>query len=197
MIKELLIKGSVGAVSALLVATPAFADVSIEGTNSNTGKKSDNTVENTVKSSTNVEQTNSASITNNITVHSNSGGNKANGNTGNGTVVSGDSSVDVAVSNTANTNESSLSCGCENGSVSVTGSNDTTGKKSHNTVKNKAKKKTKVQQTNAASVTNNLDLSNKTGKNKANDNTGDGSVTSGGSDPLVDVTTDVNHNTSN
>lgn len=60
--------------------------------------------------SLNLNQNNSSTIVTNITSKSNTGNNKVNENTGNATIVTGDSSTSIKVTNIVNTNISSDNC---------------------------------------------------------------------------------------
>lgn len=87
----------------MLLAPAALADVSCTITDN--GARSHNRC--TIKTSkkTISVQVNKATVKNNVTVISDTGGNKANNNTGgNVTVTSGDSNVTVNITNTLNSN---------------------------------------------------------------------------------------------
>ena len=97
-----------GAVAALATAATLFvaplasaADCTIDSN----GALSHNSCHVTIKRTIHVSQTNNAHVTNKVTVVSNTGGNKANFNTGGDvSVTSGDSSVTVDITNTVNGN---------------------------------------------------------------------------------------------
>ena len=92
----LLTTGALLAPAALADATCTITDNGVLSHNHCTIKTSKKTVR---------VQINNAKVKNSVTVISNTGGNKANGNTGgNVEVTSGDSSVNVTITNTVNSN---------------------------------------------------------------------------------------------
>lgn len=131
---------------------------------------------------------------------SNTGGNKANGNTGNGDVNIGTGGVTntTTVTVTGGDNSATLPdpCGCGNpGDISVTDN----GNKSHNTVIVKDTNVTLVGQSSKTTVNTAVVNASNTGGNKANGNTGDGevSVQSGAVSNTTTVTVNGGSNTLN
>lgn len=166
---------------------PAGAFAATNVTVSGNGYKSTNkvVVKNTKK--TKVSQTNTSVVSNSVGVTQNTGGNKANGNTGGDvTVTSGEASATVSVTNTTGGNNLVWdNCGCvvPDTTVDISGN----GSKSTNTVKVYNYDSTKVSQTNSAVISNSVGVTQTTGNNQANHNTnGSVDVTSG--DATADVT---------
>jgi hypothetical protein len=194
-------KLTTGLVTAGILAgtlvTPVFAETTVDV--SGNGVKSTNTVvlSNTCKSV--VKQSNSTEAMTEVGVVTSTGGNQANGNTGGTTSVeTGDAATTVAVVVTGGSNEATAPSCCECGEGSVVVDVTGNGKKSTNTVMNtdlkvaKAKQKTKTEALTGVSVL------TKTGKNKANWNTGSGTtVKTGGATTDVLVTVDGGSNTLN
>ena len=169
---------------------PSDLNVKISGN----GAKSDNDANVAVKNSTWVDQNNYAKIKNNVDVDSDTGKNDANGNTGGSvSITTGNSSSDVAVSNTANKNVATVGNGSGGGSLSVVISGN--GYKSTNTANVAVASLTGVQQNNRAKITNDVDVDADTGKNDANHNTGgDVEILTGNADAEVDVSNLANFN---
>lgn len=170
---KILFKTATGIATVAIVAssfaTAAFASTDI--TISGNGANSDNTANVSTSNSTTVTQTNDANISNNVSVSTNTGGNKANSNTGGDVSVStGNATSNVGLANTANSNIANVSgCNC-NGDVSTTISGN--GSKTDNTANVSVGSKTYVTQANEANVKNNVDVNLQTGNNEANKNTG-------------------------
>lgn len=173
-------KIAVGIASAAIFANmvpAAFAATTVDITGN--GKKSNNTVNLTTAQNTTVTQNNTANINLNIKSKANTGGNKANGNTGGDVKVkTGDATSTVGVSVVGGVNAATVeSCGCDEDTTIAVKNN---GKKSDNTTNIvKAKNKT-GDQTSNLDVTGDIKSKAKTGKNKANANTnGDVDVNTG------------------
>lgn len=166
-----------GIIAAALM-TASFAPAALAATTiSGNGRNSHNKVVTKKAKVTVVSQkskTKANTVVNNV---ANTGGNKANDNTGGGDVNigTGATSNTTTVTVTGGGNDATLSdpCGCEeDGDISITDN----GRNSHNTVVTKSLNVTVVGQsssTEANTVVNNVA---NTGGNKANDNTGDGAV---------------------
>ena len=173
-----------------LLAPVAFADTTIDV--SGNGADSKNTVEVTNTDKTTVTQSNSTVIGINIDSSAKTGGNKANGNTGDGdvTIDTGKATSTVTVEVKGSTNSIVMpDCGCTPPATDVTVSGN--GKNSTNKTTVKNKKKKDVAQGNASVVGANITSKTKTGKNKANNNTGPGLVEIKTDDATSDVTTTV------
>lgn len=190
-----MIKGRITAIAAssalvLSLLTPAaFADTTVDI--SGNGANSTNTVDVKNTDKTTIEQSNTTTVGINITSSANTGGNKANGNTGGDVTIDtgkATSVVDVTVS--GSTNELKLpDCGCPAPVDEVTISGN--GKDSTNTATVKNKKKLKEKQTNSTTVGANITSKTKTGKNKAKNNTGPGNVEVKTDDATSEVTVTV------
>lgn len=171
------------------IATPLLATtVEVSGN----GANSDSNVTVNQSTSNTVSQTNDANITNNVNVQSNTGGNKAKDNTGGNVEIStGDSNSTVNVSNTANSNQASVSCGCPaDVNVKVSGN----GAKSDNDVKVNTANNVGIDQDNTANIKNNIYVKQGTGNNSANDNGGNVSIETGSTDSTVKVANTANAN---
>lgn len=182
------------ATGALLLnsfAAPAFAATNIEITGN--GHDSDNNANVNLTKSTSVVQNNTANVTNNVSVDSKTGDNKANDNTGGDvSITTGDSDVTVAVQNLLNKNSAVVDC-CNNGNTTVKIADN--GSNSDNDAKLKMNDSNQIFQDNYAYVKNKVDVDSKTGDNKANDNTnGDVAIHTGDSTVGVGVATFVNSN---
>jgi hypothetical protein len=184
---------AIAAGSALVLnflAPAAFADTTVDV--SGNGTNSDNTVKVTNVDKNEVTQTNSTVVGININSKANTGGNKANGNTGDGgvTVDTGKAVSSVGVMVAGSTNElTAPDCGCApaNDTVTVSGN----GKDSNNKATVKNKNKNKKTQTNGTVVGATITSKAKTGKNKANNNTGSGDVEVKTDDSTSEVTVEV------
>lgn len=191
---KLTIKIATAVSSAALVAssfaTPLLATtVEISGN----GSDSDNTVSVEQSNNTQVTQNNTANISNNVNVSSNTGDNEAEDNTGGDvSIETGDSSANVTVSNSANSNQASVNGCCPTDtSVKIAGN----GTKSDNDATVKTKNEANVNQDNYAKIKNNVDVDNNTGDNKAEDNTwGDVAIETGDADATVTIANAANAN---
>lgn len=158
------------ALFANLAVPAAFADTNLEIWGN--GAKSDNTLKLTKEDETTVTQSNNSTVSINVSAKSDTGGNKANGNTGGDTSVkTGDATTTVAVAVVGGVNAASIqncACGDENTTVKVTNN----GKKTKNKADIKETKKTTAVQASNTSVSADVKAKAKTGKNKAKNNTG-------------------------
>lgn len=174
-----------------LLPLGAFAEETYTVSGNGTG--SQNSVTSSGNTSTTVNQSNEATVTNDVDVTSNTGNNEASGNTGGDvTVNTGNASSNVSVSNSANSNSAELGCCQSNGgTVDLSGN----GANSNNTVKLMGDNTTTANQTNKANFTNNVNVDQNTGKNRANANTGGNvSVTTGDADSSVEIVNAANAN---
>jgi hypothetical protein len=169
--------------TGVLTIAPVFADNF--ASNDTTGAGSTNIASATSSLNCSIKQNNELTITNIISVTSSTGGNQANKNTGDGSVTTGDASGDVTVNNSGNSNDATLDC-----AVPPAGdaSNTNTGADSINIATASAKEKQPVDQKNKATVGNNITRKARTGKNKANKNTGNGTVDTGSATGSANVT---------
>lgn len=172
-----------------VVAPGAFAatDVTVSGNGADSTNKVK--VKNVKKDK--VKQKNTSTVNNTVGVSQNTGGNKASKNTGGDvTVTSGNATATVMVSNMTGSNYLTWDamCGCmmpEN-MIEISGN----GADSYNKVKIKNSDSTEVTQTNKATITNVIGVEQTTGDNKANKNTGEGTVHVMSGDAHADITVD-------
>ena len=163
---------------ALLAATlvPAFAAGSNCG-NSTTGPGSNNTCTVNNVSSVTVNNVNDAQIINNVTSRALTGYNSANNNTLGGSVTSGNATLNSHVSTVANINTTNVSVGWA-GSSNL-GYNEITGPFSDNNAYVNNVQSVDLYNSNTGTVNNSVDSIADTGGNRADNNTGPGSVRSG------------------
>lgn len=167
--RKMITAAATGSVLLFTLTPLAYADTSIEI--SGNGANSDNSTTVSQTSTSTVTQSNSAAVNNNVSSNTNTGGNKANDNTGgNVTVKTGDSSQTTDVSTKANVNQATTSnCNCAGDTnVLISGNgahsdNDATVSKTNTQA---------VYQNNAAAINNNVSNTANTGDNHANGNTG-------------------------
>lgn len=182
--------------SVLAPATFAASSNTIK----NNGSKSHSKIKVTNSSKTTVKQSNTAVIANLTGVFQNTGGNKANGNTGDGDVTnsSGNATATVTNTNTAGGNVANVDpCGCVPADTDNQISDN--GSKSHNKITVNSSSSSTTTQTNTAVIVNGTLVAQNTGDNHANNNTGDGSVdvSSGDADATVENTTTTGLNVLN
>lgn len=189
--KNLVTAIATGAV-LLSTVTPVFADTTL--TVAGNGSDSDNTVKLNQDNNVQVKQNNDATISNDINVKSDTGNNRASGNTGgDSTITTGAADSTVNVTNTANRNDAVVDpCNCTGDTtVKVAGN----GSESNNTVKLNEDNNVRVNQDNNANIHNNIDSKANTGGNRANDNTGGGaSITTGDASTTTTVSNTANYN---
>lgn len=176
------------------LATPAFAETTL--TVSGNGASSDNNVNVNTTRTTSVVQSNTATVTNNVSSNANTGNNDANRNTGgNVTVDTGSATSVVDVANKLNMNRADVAgCGsCAGGDTTVKVMGN--GADSRNSADVTTSGSTTIYQNNDADVTNRVDANAKTGGNDANSNTGGNvRVTTGNARADVTVSTEANAN---
>jgi len=174
-------------------------DVTIAGN----GAHSDNSAGVSQSNTQTVFQTNSANVNNNVSTKSNTGDNHASDNTGGTTgggsvsITTGPSTQHTTVDTMANANvvtPSSAGAGSIGGSVSarILGN----GAYSDNAIALGVSNSATVVQDNTAHINNNVHSDANTGKNSADDNTGDGgvSISTGLSSQTTDVSNLANFN---
>lgn len=196
MVKKVLIASSLSALGVLLAASTTMA-----ATISGNGSYSVSSVTSTTVVSSTTTQSNVAGVTNKLKVGSKkTKGNTANYNTGGSvTQTGGDKKVTLNVSTVANsnTNTGDPSCCCDVlplGDATITGNGD----HSNNSVTMTATCVTTLNQSNVASVVNDIHVDSGTGGNTANHNTNtDVNQTNGDSNVDVTVTNVLNSNVSN
>ncbi|MDQ3099548.1 MAG: hypothetical protein M3Q44_07440 [bacterium] len=164
--------------------------------NSGNGSSSYNVVSSHTTKKVSVTQYNSAFQANGVSNTINSGGNKANKNTGGDevSVQTGTATAGVGIENTANQNAAAVqNCGCADGAVSA--SNKGNGYESYNKVKVSNTNKTSVNQANLAVQVNEVSNNVNTGNNQANSNTGaDVHVGTGGAGSTTIISNTANSN---
>src|SRR3989344_1822083 len=192
---KILYKAGTGIATAAIIAQGfagvalATLDVEISGN----GANSDNTANVTVQNQTQVQQNNTANITNNVDVSADTGKNDANKNTGGDVdITTGNATTTVGVSNTANANVADVNeCCVGDLNVKISGN----GAKSDNDATVRVANRTWVDQNNYAKIKNDVDVDSDTGKNDANGNTGGSvSITTGNSSSDVAVSNTANKN---
>lgn len=192
---------AVGAVAGLFVgsiaAGSAFADTTAEISDNGAGSR--NSILMSQKSKCTVFQSNKTSVSVNVNSQANTGGNTASGNTGGDvTIDTGDAMSHVMVDVAGSSNEATDPCCCVcDGCDSVTEAKiSDNGKDSRNSIAIRQKKSTKIKQVNKTNVYIGVLSKAKTGKNKANKNTGDSvNLMTGDADSHVGVFVSSSSNT--
>lgn len=187
------------ALSVLLVATSlmttlARADEFIITGN---GDGSDNQITATDTSTTNVTQTSSADVTNNVDTSATTGENQVNSNTGDASITTGDIHEDIAIENTLNSSSVETPCCPSDTTLDISGN----GSNSQNTIDLTTNDTNTIEVNQTADITNNVAGSANTGDNQANSNGGNvkietgsiwaGSVTTNGPVNFFSVTSGV------
>lgn len=162
---------------------------------SGNGSNSDNDVNLTQSSKTELFQDNDADIYNYVKVDGDTGKNDANDNTGGSvTIETGDVDAIVSISNSGNVNSAQIGDG-SNGGGSVSAWITGNGTYSDNTINLGLSNSLLLAQSNNADIHNYVDVDADTGKNDANDNTGgDVLIDTGDVDVDVDIDNMVNFN---
>lgn len=176
------------------IVMPAGAFAANNVTISGNGVGSYNKVKIKSHKRTTARQTNTAAVVNLTGAFQNTGGNNANGNTGDGDVTVDTGKATSAVTNTTTIGGNAATvngCGCPAGDNTVNVKNN--GVDSYNKVVIKNSSNTTATQNNTAFVLNGTLVAQNTGDNNANGNTGSGSVevTTGDADSTVTNTTTV------
>lgn len=156
----------VGSISAPAVFADTASNIAGNGFGSTNDLTSTNSSSNTVV------QQDTASISNNVTVNANTGGNNANMNTGGDTsILTGDATSQVLINNKANQNLLNLG-GTSSNNAPTTLQELGNGASSTNFVSNSNTSANALFQNNNAAITNNVSNNLNTGRNNANQNTG-------------------------
>ena len=173
------------------IATPAFASTEI--VISGNGAGSDNWATVNQTSTTTVNQSNNANVTNNVDADADTGNNDANFNTGGVVVIdTGNATTDINVANALNSNSANVNC-CAAGGADVKISGN--GANSNNGVNLTTVNANSVNQANSAKVSNDIDSDADTGDNDALSNTGgDVMIVTGNAKANVSVSTTANVN---
>lgn len=187
-----------GAMIASLLAPVAFAEGSTLEISGN-GAQSDNEIKVEIKPECTLKQENNSVITTSVNSVAKTGGNNASGNTGGDvTIDTGDATSTVTVVVTGSANEATNPCAClcegaQPPDVLISGN----GFKSTNKITAKKAPKETIRQKNNSVIATGVSSKAKTGKNKAKNNTGPGTVEvkTGDSESAVDVTVEGATNT--
>jgi hypothetical protein len=178
-------------IAQLLSPAAMAADLEISGN----GRDSNNTINITDNSSSDINQTSNTVVTVVVTQTAKTGGNTANDNEGNVTIDTGNAINNATVNVTGGSNTiTGADCGCVSTPSALISGNK---RDSDNLVK-LTSNKTKNKSQNAGTVVTTVVTSKaKTGKNKANDSTGNGTVnvTTGNSNNTANVTVTGGNNT--
>lgn len=176
----------------LSMASSVFAQTTLEI--SGNGDSSSNGVALTQTTTTNVVQSNSADIHNDVNANANSGENDASRNTGGSTSIdTGNAKTNVTVANTANSNAANVACCNANSDTNVLISKN--GVDTTNTVALGQKSTVGLYQDNNANIKNDVDAKANTGKNDAKSNTGgDVTVNTGDATTMVGILNTANAN---
>jgi len=154
----------------------AWSNVTADLVNGTTGADSTNTIDVTVNDERNVSVANDASVDTTIGAVANTGFNQTNRNTLGGVISTGRSILDVVVENLLN--QTWIVGGPPNTdpSVNVASANSTTGANSTNSTSVTPTSTTTIDLDNTANVNTDVTADATTGNNEANENTGDGVI---------------------
>ena len=184
-----------GMISVLMPVTVAFAastDVMID----TTGAQSTNVAKVKHVCMTNVSQNNVSTVVNSVMIDQNTGNNSANANTGDGVVTTGDTVAAEAIDNAGNSNElDGTNCCCSETESTALVTVSNTGYQSVNRTSVKNVTKSTTRQRNVSSKVNSVGVGQNTGLNRSNRNTGNGGVSTGVVDVLVEVHNEGDSNT--
>lgn len=180
-----------GAILLQALSPAAFAaTVDVSGN----GAFSDSDVSISNESKTIVDQTNDATVTNNISSNASTGGNSSSFNTGGDSrIVTGDAINKVDVSTAVNVNKALIDQSGSNHDFNAKISGN--GAFSDNTVDATNKNLVKLNQDNDADITNDIHANANTGKNDSSFNTGgDSIILTGDAKTIVSVNNQANEN---
>ena len=158
------------AMSFVLLIAQVNVGLALELVITENGSGSSSEVNVQTESNTTIEQSNTGEVENNVDTSSNTGGNTVSGNVGDVEVITGDAQTGVSVEN--NINYSSVEhAGCcgESVSAEISGNGDA----SKNTINVNSAENTVVSVNQTAKIINNISGTSNTGKNSANENSGD------------------------
>lgn len=157
-----------------IIAKPVLAEeIVISGNGDSSVNQASVTSENQVT----VSQTNQASITNNISVNADTGGNTANSNSGENTSIeTGSVNINTTVTNSANQSDVNITC-CPAEDKKVLISDNSA--LSQNSINAAITNNTTVIVSQIASIDNNLKVTANTGSNRADYNAGNVNITTG------------------
>jgi hypothetical protein len=177
-VRNLIKKIAVGGMATLLVGGIAFA---CSPQNNFKKHKDDHSSTYTQESEIGVEVENDAKIKNDLDLNADTGENEAEDNHGDGEVTTGNATLSADVSSEANSAEISVKApsACNDCLTDVRGDV-------------KVESSIKLEVVNDAYILNDLDLKANTGDNKAKDNCGDGTVSTGSAALSANVSNSVN-----
>jgi hypothetical protein len=173
--------GTMDAAAAVSLGNDTSGDLS----NQLTGPNSSNRNTLNVRNTTNSTITQTARISNNVRLNTNTGYNVASNNTTVGDVASGSTTVSMNFDNTANQGNESSVVSTADHSFTGSMSNDTTGPNSSNTNTTSVTNTTKQTVNKMATINNNFCITANSGENSVSGNTTVGDVSSG------DITIDL------
>ena len=159
----------------------------VKAQNKTTGAYSENEVEFKLENENKIDVDNDADIDNRIDIESETGENSADKNTGDGSVKTGDASVNLDLSNVANITKIDLCCDENSDNNKVELSNDTTGAFSESEIELKIESENEIDIDNDADIENCIKLEADTGDNSADKNTDDGIVETGDAEVEFDI----------
>jgi hypothetical protein len=168
-------KLATGVASAALLVSSFAPLASAEVLISGNGSRSSNGVFVSNTNTTSLSQVNRTDVSNDVNISNNTGGNRANGNTGGDVSINtGNAEAAVEIHNMAGSNVASIdSCGCASngiGDITIVGN----GSRSDNYVRADSDKLFRLQQRNDSDFDNAVRVNNETGYNRASDNTSGG-----------------------
>lgn len=174
---------------AVFVSSPLVVAQTITVVVEGNGEGSSNTAATNSSSQTSVDQQNDTESNTTIDLQANTGGNEANGNSGNVEISTGDVETNIESTTTANVNQATVDC-CAAPSTQTTISGN--GANSANTVTTSNKKVIQFASNNTAKTTNTINVTANTGGNTANNNNGNVDISTGKIETLVKSTTKTN-----
>lgn len=186
--------------------------------NENTGYNSTNSSILNTNNETNIENSNKGNLNNNFELSSTTGGNQASYNTGNGSIETGDANASLNLLNFLNSSLTASTLGVfgilnifgswtgnlliplgllgdpSNSALYLVVSNQNTGANSQNDASLNAENSLDINNDNKADVVNNVKIISNTGDNQTSYNTGNGDITTGSSESMLNAKTIANQN---
>lgn len=160
--------------------------------NNTTGPFSNNFCTLTNSSNVTVNNVNDTRIINNVTTRTNTGGNSASTNTLGGNITTGNASSNITVASVGNVNTTNVTVGL-NAANNVAG-NIITGPSSNNTATLTNANRTRIENSNTATVDNIVVAESNTGDNRADTNTGPANIRTGNAWQGIGIANHVNDN---
>jgi hypothetical protein len=162
--------------------------------NENTGPDSENIASYEEEEKVSIFNSNNAWISNKIDSFINTGWNKANYNTGHGTITTGSAYAWGRLQTKANTNSASIPALPEDGLIGAVAQNEETGSGSTNLTEAEILNELEIVNENSFENVNEIGILSNTGSNEAMYNTGSGLIASGDAQAAVDLVTNANSN---